>query len=195
VLNAATKESVTTAAQSLSETHVGASRPPDHAAIGAAARLTAASHQQIRRGYDDLVVAGLLTAKDPILFAGSGPNLYAYVLNDPINAFDATGLIANADAVEAFNTLSLALGLARISLPRAAPILRAVILTALPWLSWEAYVHYAKGERSWEKARGDDPFWEKSVQELQLIEQTTDDPNVRERAKRIRKQKQKKGSD
>jgi len=34
---------------------------------------------------------------------------------------------------------------------------------------------------------------DKSVRELQTIEQTTDDPKVRERAKRIRKQKQKKG--
>ena len=35
---------------------------------------------------------GRWTAKDPILFGGGDPNLYGYVLNDPINGFDPTGL-------------------------------------------------------------------------------------------------------
>src|SRR5690606_27383971 len=41
------------------------------------------------RDYDPEV--GRWTAKDPILFDGDGPNLYGYVLQDPVNAFDTTG--------------------------------------------------------------------------------------------------------
>jgi RHS repeat-associated protein len=92
VLDAATKESVTTAAQSLSETRVGASRPPDHAGLWATAHVAAELPQQIRRAYDDPVVAGLFTAKDPIGFGGGDVNLYGYVLNDPGNLTDPSGL-------------------------------------------------------------------------------------------------------
>jgi RHS repeat-associated protein len=43
---------------------------------------------------DPLGVLGLLlTAKDPIGFDGDGPNLYAYVVSDPVNLIDATGLV------------------------------------------------------------------------------------------------------
>ncbi len=41
------------------------------------------------RDYDPEV--GRWTAKDPILFDGDGPNLYGYVLNDPINFTDPSG--------------------------------------------------------------------------------------------------------
>jgi RHS repeat-associated protein len=42
------------------------------------------------RDYDPQV--GRWTAKDPIGFAGGDPNLYGYVLNDPVNLLDPEGL-------------------------------------------------------------------------------------------------------
>ncbi|HEY6564192.1 MAG TPA: RHS repeat-associated core domain-containing protein, partial [Pirellulaceae bacterium] len=44
------------------------------------------------RDYDPEV--GRWTAKDPILFAGGDTNLYGYVLNDPVNFVDPSGLDA-----------------------------------------------------------------------------------------------------
>jgi RHS repeat-associated protein len=41
------------------------------------------------RDYDG--EAGRWTAKDPILFQGADPNLYGYVLSDPVNGKDARG--------------------------------------------------------------------------------------------------------
>ncbi|MCP1727345.1 RHS repeat-associated protein [Natronospira proteinivora] len=43
------------------------------------------------RDYDPKT--GRWTAKDPIRFDGDGPNLYGYVLNDPVNWVDWTGLV------------------------------------------------------------------------------------------------------
>lgn len=43
--------------------------------------------------YDETVSGGLFTAKDPIGFAGGDPNLYGYVLGDPVNGFDPSGLL------------------------------------------------------------------------------------------------------
>ena len=42
------------------------------------------------RDYDPVV--GRWTARDPINFFGGDPNLYAYLMNDPINYFDPYGL-------------------------------------------------------------------------------------------------------
>jgi hypothetical protein len=50
-----------------------------------------------------------------------------------------------------------------------------------------------RGERNWEKGRGDDPYWDKTPAELRDIEKDPNStPSERERAKRIRKQKEKK---
>jgi len=49
------------------------------------------------RDYDPRV--GRWTAKDPIRFGGDGPNLYGYVLADPVNGVDPSGLM---DATELF---------------------------------------------------------------------------------------------
>jgi RHS repeat-associated protein len=43
------------------------------------------------RDYD--AETGRWTAKDPILFDGGDPNLYGYVLNDPVNRVDPLGLV------------------------------------------------------------------------------------------------------
>ena len=42
------------------------------------------------REYD--AYTGKWTAKDPILFRGSSSNLYGYVLNDPVDFIDPSGL-------------------------------------------------------------------------------------------------------
>jgi RHS repeat-associated protein len=60
--------------------------------------------------------------------------------------------------------------------------------------------HYAKvvggggkGERSWEKGRGDDPYYEKTPEQLREIEKDPNStPQQKARARRIRKQKGKK---
>jgi hypothetical protein len=59
----------------------------------------------------------------------------------------------------------------------------------------EALTHYIKGERNWEKARGDDPYWSMTPADLRKIENDPrSTPAQKERAKRIRKQKEHKGS-
>ena len=53
----------------------------------------------IRFGYRDYdPQTGKWTAKDPIGFNGGDTSLYGYVLNDPVNGFDPTGLLPFDDA-------------------------------------------------------------------------------------------------
>jgi len=54
------------------------------------------------RDYDPSI--GRWTAKDPSGFRGGGPNLYAYVANDPVNLIDRTG--ANPEAPRTWGTES-----------------------------------------------------------------------------------------
>jgi len=53
------------------------------------------------RDYDPLI--GQWTAKDPIRFAGGDANLYGYVLGDPINSTDSSGLLVVAMRAETSN--------------------------------------------------------------------------------------------
>jgi RHS repeat-associated protein len=53
------------------------------------------------RDYDE--VTGRWTAKDPIKFKGGDSNLFGYVLNDPVNAIDPSGLGHQAACERAFN--------------------------------------------------------------------------------------------
>jgi RHS repeat-associated protein len=63
--------------------------------FGFAGGLYDADTELVRFGARDYdAVSGRWTAKDPILFGGRQPNLYAYCYSDPVNYFDRTGLDA-----------------------------------------------------------------------------------------------------
>jgi len=44
--------------------------------------------------------SGRWTAKDPILFGGGDTNLYGYVLNDPVNMVDPSGLAGECNILQ-----------------------------------------------------------------------------------------------
>ena len=56
------------------------------------------------RDYD--AETGRWTAKDPILFAGGDTNLYGYVVNDPVNFYDPSGLIESRENPSMSNPLN-----------------------------------------------------------------------------------------
>jgi len=161
-----------------------------------------------RFGYRDYDAdVGRWTAKDPIGFEGGDTDLYGYVVGDPVNGVDPEGLLlaeswgatgAAAGAILAAGA-SIALDASTGGLNIAATpgeiALGAAIGGALGHALGSAAdgIIYSKGkgERNWEKGRGDDEFWGKTPEELREIEKGTDDAKVRERAKRIRKQKEK----
>jgi RHS repeat-associated protein len=72
---------------------IGDSNPELELPISFAGGLIESDTKLVRFGFRDYdAVAGKWTAKDPIDFAGGNANLYGYVLNNPVNEVDATGL-------------------------------------------------------------------------------------------------------
>jgi RHS repeat-associated protein len=66
---------------------------PGFQPFGFAGGLYDADTGLVRMGARDYDPAtGRFTSKDPILFAGGDPNLYGYVLMDPVNGLDPDGL-------------------------------------------------------------------------------------------------------
>ena len=65
---------------------------PGFQPFGFAGGLTDQHTNLVRFGARDYMAAvGRWTSKDPIGFDGGSPNLYGYVVNDPINLIDITG--------------------------------------------------------------------------------------------------------
>ena len=72
--------------------------PADFQPFGLAGGIYDADTELVRfgaRGYDPRV--GRWTTKDPIRFAGGDVNLYGYVLGDPVNLVDPSGLLTDAE--------------------------------------------------------------------------------------------------
>ena len=87
---------------------VSDSDPSFEVPLGFAGGLADDATGLVRFGFRDYEPAtGRWTARDPLLFDGGQPNLYAYVSNDPVNYVDPTGLIPKslAAAVEAIALL------------------------------------------------------------------------------------------
>jgi RHS repeat-associated protein len=71
---------------------------PGFQPFGLAGGLDDASTRLTRfgaRDYDPTI--GRWTSKDPIRFGGGGPNLFVYVLSDPVNLTDFFGLYGTND--------------------------------------------------------------------------------------------------
>lgn len=134
-----------------------------------------------------------------------GPNVYAYVHNDPLDLVDSDGLfaipppppaalvgpqVAIAGAVYA----GLIIGDTAGSLINLIPTGGGKnVGDRVTDLIYNTFYNdgSGKGERNWERGRGDDPFWDLSIEELRDIEKNSCSSRERERARRIRKQKQK----
>jgi RHS repeat-associated protein len=77
------------------------SKPDMYVSFGFAGGLYDGDTKLTHFGYREYdAYTGKWTAKDPILFQGSLSNLYGYVLNDPVNFIDPSGLFDPvADAI------------------------------------------------------------------------------------------------
>jgi len=126
----------------------------------------------------------LQAAKDPIFFDSDEFNLYVYALNAPVNYTDPEGLFVAEGTAGGFI----------IGGPPGAVIgglIGAACGAVAGQYLWDTFFQ-GKGERNWEKGKGDDPLWGKTPDQLRDIERTSPDPNERNRARKIRKQKEKK---
>jgi RHS repeat-associated protein len=75
---------------------VTADTNPEFQPFGFAGGLYDSDTKLVRFGARDYVSeTGRWTNKDPIRFAGDGPNLYGYVFGDPVNLFDSRGMFAD----------------------------------------------------------------------------------------------------
>ncbi len=131
------------------------------------------------------------TTRDPLGEAG-GLNLYAFVVNDPVNWGDPNGeepvsLAAGAGFSAAGAVLGFVGGVLiyeKFLKPLIFNDNRGIHVCDLEPLPM---ARQPKGERKWGRRGGDDWLWEFSPAELWKIEETSPDPKVRQRAKKLGK--------
>jgi RHS repeat-associated protein len=92
------------------------------------------------RDYDG--VTGRWTSKDPLRFGGGDPNLYGYVLGDPINHVDVAGLgtLTTVDTFCEKKPADCALLAAELGGGAAAPAAAGTVATAAPAAAGGAFV-------------------------------------------------------
>ena len=148
---------------------------------------------------------GRWLTRDPLGEAG-GINLYGFAGNNAVNRIDPMGL-EYAELYTGYGIMiGSSIGAGLSALATGATAGANIILTpaqiaaggAIGGMIGNAIGNLldqnflAKGERGWEKGRGDDELWEKTPEELKEIEKKDSDPGRRCRARKIRKMKEKK---
>ena len=102
------------------------------------------------RDYDPLV--GRWTSKDPILFEGGDSNLYGYVLQDPVNLIDPSGLLFE-DQIGSVTTPAQQAGIGAGLLTGGIAAIRGGILTLNPALTIGGGLAAYEGVRNIQRAR------------------------------------------